>query len=353
MANFLMSKKFSKKCFWKYLNLLELLLSQNGRVTDAVVILSNDGDKVIQKASIRVQSNLKKGLSISEALAETFIIPNEKIISIFKAGEESAALEKALNALTQDHKKTEERNRRLIDLLIYPSIVFLFSVLAIWIVFDYVIVGFSDIFENAKELPQTSKFLLEYSGYMGSTLIKLLWLLIAALFLIVITQNNNRLLKLYCYLTFKLPIVGSFARNFSKRTFFKTLSLSQNVNIPLERCLELAMESIQNIYFRQTCESSIREIRNGVDLCDCLAPVGLVTGREYSQLSLAQKFGNLEKIIEEIAIENDRSTERRIETIMKLVGPFSILLLGGFILLIAMGVIVPLFSIQASIGGGL
>ena len=54
-----------------------------------------------------------------------------------------------------------------------------------------------------------------------------------------------------------------------------------------------------------------------------------------------------------IAIENDRSTERRIETIMKLVGPFSILLLGGFILLIAMGVIVPLFSIQASIGGGL
>ena len=43
----------------------------------------------------------------------------------------------------------------------------------------------------------------------------------------------------------------------------------------------------------------------------------------------------------------------RIETIMKLVGPFSILLLGGFILLIAMGVIVPLFSIQASIGGGL
>ena len=131
MANFLMSKKFSKKYFWKYLNLLELLLSQNGRVTDAVVILSNDGDKVIQKASTRVQSNLKIGLSISEALAETFIIPNEKIISIFKAGEESAALEKALHALTQDHKKTEERNRRLIDLLIYPSIVFLFSVLAI------------------------------------------------------------------------------------------------------------------------------------------------------------------------------------------------------------------------------
>ncbi|MDC0039633.1 type II secretion system F family protein [Paracoccaceae bacterium] len=353
MVDFLTSKKISKKYFWKYLNLLELLLSQNGRITDAVLILSNDGDKIIQKASMRVQENLKKGLSISKALAETFIIPNEKIISILRAGEESAALEKALSALIQDQKKTEDRNKRLIDLLIYPSIVFLFSILAIWIIFDYVIVGFSDIFENAKELPQTSKFLLEYSGYMGGALIKCLWLIVSILFLIVIIQNNNRFLNLYYYLSLKLPIIGSFVRNFSKRTFFKTLSLSQNVNIPLERCLELALESIQNIYFRKACGSSIMEIRNGVDLCDCLDPVGLVTGREYSQLSLAQKFGNLERIIGEIAIENDRATERRIETIMKLVGPFSILLLGGFILLIAMGVIVPLFSIQASIGGGL
>ena len=136
MVDFLISKKISKKYFWKYLNLLELLLSQNGRITDAVLILSNDGDKIIQKASMRVQENLKKGLSLSKALAETFIIPNEKIISILRAGEESAALEKALSALIQDQKKTEDRNKRLIDLLIYPSIVFLFSILAIWIIFD-------------------------------------------------------------------------------------------------------------------------------------------------------------------------------------------------------------------------
>ena len=96
MVDLFISKKISKKYFWKYLNLLELLLSQNGRITDAVLILSNDGDKIIQKASMRVQENLKKGLSISKALAETFIIPNEKIISILRAGEESAALEKAL-----------------------------------------------------------------------------------------------------------------------------------------------------------------------------------------------------------------------------------------------------------------
>ena len=53
-----------------------------------------------------------------------------------------------------------------------------------------------------------------------------------------------------------------------------------------------------------------------------------------------------------LEVENDQVSERRVETVMKLVGPFSILFLGGFILLIAMGVIVPLFSIQASIGGG-
>ena len=55
MVDFFISKKISKKYFWKYLNLLELLLSQNGRITDAVLILSNDGDKIIQKASMRVQ----------------------------------------------------------------------------------------------------------------------------------------------------------------------------------------------------------------------------------------------------------------------------------------------------------
>ena len=351
MVTKLKTKKFSQKNFWKYLNLLELLLSQNSRVTDAVMILCNDSDKMVQKASIAIQNNLQKGLSVSQALSKVFVISNSKTLSIFKAGEESAALEKALRALTIEQKNLEERNKRLTDLLIYPSIVFSFSILAIWIIFDYVIVGFSDLFENVQDLPRVSKFLLEYSGQMGEVLIKILWVVILVLFLVAIIQKNNRLLNFYHYLSLNLPIVGKFVRNFSKRTFFKTLSLSQNVNIPLERCLELALESIQNKYFRQTCESSIREIRNGVDLCECLKPVGLATNREYSQLSLAQKVGNLERIIEEISLENDRLSERRIENFMKLVGPFSILVLGGFILLIAMGVIVPLFSIQASIVG--
>lgn len=352
MVNSAITKKFPEKYFWKYLDLLELLLSQNGRITDAVIILSNDGDKKIKKASLQIQNDLKKGLSISQALMETFVISNAKVISIFKAGEESASLEKALRALTDDQKKTEERNKRLVDLLIYPSIVFSFSILAVWIIFDYVILGFSDIFANAQELPRISKFLLEYSGHMGGSLINLLWIFIFFLFLIVVIQKNKSLLSGYYYLSIKLPFYNIFIRNSSKRTFFKTLSLSQNVNIPLERCLELALESIQNKYFRNTCEKSVREIRNGVDLCDCLKPVGLVTSREYSQLSLAQKFGNLERIVTEISLENDRISERWVETVMKLVGPFSILFLGGFILLIAMGVIVPLFSIQASIGGG-
>ncbi len=351
MVTTLIAKKFSQKDFWKYLNLLELLLSQNSKVTDAVMILCNDSDKMVQKASIIIQDNLQKGLSVSQALSKVFVIPNQKILSIFKAGEESAALAKALRALTIEQKKLEDRNKRLTDLLIYPSLVFSFSILAIWIIFDYVIVGFSDIFENMQDLPQASKFLLEYSGQMGAALMKILWVVISALFLIVIIQKNNKLLNFYHYLSLNIPIVGTFVRNFSKRTFYKTLSLSQNVNIPLERCLELALESIQNKHFRQICESSIREIRNGADLCECLKPVGLATNREYSQLSLAQKFGNLERIIEEISLENDRLSERRVENFMRLVGPFSILMLGGFILLIAMGVIVPLFSIQASIGG--
>ena len=351
MVTKLSSKKFSQKNFWKYLNLLELLLSQNSKVTDAVTILCNDSDKMIQKASIEIQNNLQKGLSVSQALSKVFVLPNAKTLSIFKAGEESAALEKALRALTVEQKKLEERNKRLTDLLVYPSIVFSFSILAIWIIFDYVIVGFSDLFENVQDLPKASKFLLEYSGHMGGALIKILWVIILVLFLVALVQKNNKLLNFYHYLSLNLPIVGTIVRNFSKRTFFKTLSLSQKVNIPLERCLELALESIQNKHFRRTCESSIREIRNGVDLCECLKPVGLATSREYSQLSLAQKFGNLERIIEEISLENDQLSERRIENFMKLVGPFSIFMLGGFILLIAMGVIVPLFSIQASIIG--
>ena len=352
MVNSAVKRKISEKYFWKYLDLLELLLSQNGRITDAVMILSNDSDKVIKKASVHIQNNLKNGLSISQALSKTFVIPNAKVISIFKVGEESASLEKVLRALTKDQKKTEDRNKRLVDLLIYPSIVLSFSVLAVWIIFDYVILGFSDIFANIQELPRTSKFLLEYSGHMGGSLISALWIFICALFLIVIVQKNKKLLSGYYYLSLKVPMLGNFIRKSSKRIFFKTLSLSQNVNIPLERCLELALESIPNKFFRNTCEKSLREIRNGVDLCDCLKPVGLVTSREYSQLSLAQKFGNLERIIAEISVEHDRISERRVETVMKLVGPFSILFLGGFILLIAMGVIVPLFSIQASIGGG-
>jgi type II secretory pathway component PulF len=351
MVTKLITKKYSQKNFWKYLNLLELLLSQNSRVTDAVMILCNDSDNMVQKASVVIQNYLQKGFSVSQALSKVFVIPNQKTLSIFKAGEESAALGKALKALTIEQKKLEERNKRLTDLLIYPSLVFSFSILAVWIIFDYVIVGFSDIFENMQDLPQISRFLLEYSGHMGVALIKILWVIISVLFLIVIIQKNNKLLNFFHYMSINLPIIGTFVRNFYKRTFFKTLSLSQTVNIPLERCLELSLESIQNKYFRQTCETSVREIRNGVDLCECLKPVGLATNREYSQLSLAQKFGNLERIIEEISLEIDRLSERRIENFMKLVGPFSILMLGGFILLIAMGVIVPLFSIQASIGG--
>ena len=83
MVTKLSSKKFSQKNFWKYLNLLELLLSQNSKVTDAVTILCNDSDKMIQKASIEIQNNLQKGLSVSQALSKVFVMKQFKCSFLF------------------------------------------------------------------------------------------------------------------------------------------------------------------------------------------------------------------------------------------------------------------------------
>ncbi len=297
-----------------------------------------------------IADDVQGGTSISGALSKHGEVFTPFYINMVKAGEESGNLDKTFSELADHLERTYQVTSKVKTAFIYPAFVVFtfFAVMILMLVF--VIPKLSVILrESGQAIPFYTRIVLGLSDFFVSYgLFIFIALIIGAFFLwryLLTTPGKYSIAE--AKLTF--PVVS----NLYKKLYLSRIADNMNTmlisGIPVVRGLDLTSEVVDNIIFKNILVKVVEDVKGGSSVSDAMAKHSYIPGIFVQMVKIGEETGQLGNILKTLASFYSREITNAIDSLINLIEPAMIVLLGAGVAFLMASVLVPIYSISSGV----
>ncbi len=320
-----------------------ILLERNVHITQIFDILSKQlENQELKKAVLSAKTFLQEGSSVSDALRRTGIFP-QFLVEMIKAGETSGSLDRIFLSASEFIERQEEFKRKIVNSLIYPSIVIGVGFLAMIIIMNFVVPTITNIYQQfGKELPASTKIVVVLSD-LTSTFLKIFPFFILILFLLRKRFLDRRFIdKLRLNIPFfrKVHIYSIYS------TWSNTLGILLKGGLTLDRALEISNETINNLYIRERFVTVAEEVKKGRSLSELLSRKNLLPENSVQLIRIGEETGQLDKMLILVSQIYKKQTERMISIFLSYLEPVVLIILSVLIGFFVFATLLPIFNLS-------
>jgi type II secretory pathway component PulF len=117
--------------------------------------------------------------------------------------------------------------------------------------------------------------------------------------------------------------------------------------VPLIQALRVARESVGNQILVDAVTNSIEQVQKGDSLASSLASCpALFPGSVLEMISVAEETGRLDEELVRLSAVTEKDLDRQLKTAVSLAEPLMLFVMAGFIGIIFVGMVIPIFSLQ-------
>ena len=114
------------------------------------------------------------------------------------------------------------------------------------------------------------------------------------------------------------------------------LHISYDAGLPILSGLELSAKTVGNWVIKRQAANASSLARQGKSLSEAFQISSLIPGALMTMVATGEKSGTLGKMIKDAADVIDKKVDMALEAMLKLFEPAIIVIMGGFVLFIAM-----------------
>lgn len=304
-------------------------------------------NKALGKKLMTIGDDLQAGSSISVALSKHPKIFSEFYVSMVKAGEESGKLDETFQYLADYLDRAYELSSKVKGALIYPAFVVVTFVTVMILMFTMVIPKISAILtESGQDIPVYTKVVLGISNFLVAYGFVLLGIAIVVGFILVryVRTPSGRIV--FDHFKLSIPYVS---------TLFKKLYLSRmadNMNtmlisgIPMIRSLELTSNIIDNRIYQAIMSEAVESVKGGKTLSESFSHhPDEVPGIMVQMMRVGEETGELGNILKTVAKFYSREVATAVDSLVSLIEPLMIVMLGGGVAVLLASVLIPIYNI--------
>lgn len=300
-----------------------------------------------------VRNKVADGQQLDVALSAHPDIFNDLTLSIVRAGTEGAFLEQALNQTAEFLERQEELRSRVRSAMAYPAFLAVAGSIVTIVLIVFFVPKFAELFAQ-----------LEQEGTLPTPTIVLLWLsetlgtwgiLIAGAFAGVVygilrwaRSESGRIVVDRTRI--KLPIFGPIFLNGAVSRFCRILGTLLRNGVPLLKALHVSSDSSGNVILSNAIRESSENVSSGETLSAPLAACGLFPSNVMAMISIAEESNNLENVLGNVADQLDKKISRQLDTMVRLIEPALLLVMGGAVLFVITALLLPVFEMSTSMG---
>jgi type II secretory pathway component PulF len=142
-----------------------------------------------------------------------------------------------------------------------------------------------------------------------------------------------------------LPLVWRLFKRYDGALVMRGLALGVRRGMPLPQAMRLVADCYPLSIVSRRVRTAADRTSAGADWCESLRATGLIARADSAVLAAAQRVGNLEWALEEMADSALRRQIYRVQAMLQIVFPVLLLALGGIVLIFVVGLFLPLITL--------
>jgi general secretion pathway protein F len=304
---------------------------------------SGHSEAVLQSFE-KMLSLLRGGTSFTQTLKDIKLPVPDYIHYLVEAGELTGKLADALEQGVQQMEYDLQLSSDTRNALIYPAILVLSGILAVGIMFLFVVPKFASLLDGKGELPLLASIVLR-SGIWVNDNIFFVGILSAGLIFggLSLWKNDGFRIIILNYAS-KTPVLGSWINESDIAVWAKMLGVLLSNKVPLITALLLSSRASRIPWRKLKMSQVIKKVKGGVSLSIALEQEDVITPTAINLVRVGEKAGELPATLASVSRLYDQASKNRMKSLLSLIEPLAILIIGSAIGTIILGIVLAITS---------
>jgi len=148
----------------------------------------------------------------------------------------------------------------------------------------------------------------------------------------------------------RVPVVGELLRQSILSRVTRSLAISLQAGLPMIQALTLLSRSAGNEWLAERLIRLRDAVERGDSLSRAATTSGIFPSLVLQMMLVGEETGELTALLEEIGGFYQREVDHRLKNLTAMLEPFLIILVGGMVLILALGVFLPMWNMIAKVG---
>lgn len=296
-----------------------------------------------------IRAKVADGKTLTEAMREHPEVFPPLHTAMVQAGERAAFLEEVLRSLSGFLERLDELRSKVMGAMIYPVMLAGLGMLVMLGALVFFVPRFEPMLASAKK-PLPTEIL-----FGASLLVRRYWYLllvvagggVAAVVANLRSPATRRRMERW---QLKIPVVGSALRLLAITRFCRILGTMLANGVPLLQALKITRDATGSTVLSERITEATEAVRDGKRLSEPLGDGGFFPDQILAMIAVAEESNKLDKVLVQIADTVERRTNRQVDQAVRLIEPVILCAVAMGIGFLALGLLLPVFTMASALG---
>jgi type IV pilus assembly protein PilC len=300
----------------------------------------------LKNALMDVVEDIESGNTLSEAMAKQPKAFDNLYVNMVKAGEAGGALEVILQRLAEFKEKSQSLKRKIVGAMIYPAAVITVAVGIVSFIMIFIIPKFKKIFEDfGTDLPAMTQILIDMSDWMLNYWYMMFITPIGIWLFVKIVKKNKTGAFVVDWISLRIPLIGKILHMGVIARVTRTLGTLIASGVPILEGLIISRDTAGNHVFVRAFDNIYAAIREGETIAVPLKEAKIVDDLVVNMVDVGEETGALDDMLYKVADVYDEEVEVRVESLVSLLEPIMVVVLGLIVGFIVIALFLPLIKL--------
>ena len=297
-----------------------------------------------------IRAEVADGKSLTEALRGFPEVFPPLHTAMVQAGERAAFLEQVLTSLAVFLERLDDLRGKVLGAMIYPMLLTALGMGVMLAALVFFVPRFEPLLNGSSQKPLPTEILFGLSK-AARTFWYLIPLVVAGagslLWSGLKSPANRRRLERW---RLKIPVVGSAFQMLAITRFCRILGTMLSNGVPMLHALKISENATGSSLLAECIAEATENVRAGKSLSGPLAVGGMFPEQVLAMIAVAEESNKLDKVLLQIADTVERRTNRQVDQAVRLVEPAILCVVAAGIGFLALGLLLPIFTMASSLG---
>ena len=317
-------------------------------VTTAIETISEDIENLrLREVTQQIVEKLRRGETFSASLSEFPKVFNHLFCAMILAGETGGNLSVVLRELAEHFDNRDKLAKKVKGAMAYPAFVFIFIILIVVFIMTFIIPRFRAIFDQfGGELPAFTRVFMGFYDMVRYNVVYIIGSLSLTIISGVLISRTKKGHYLFCKIALALPLLGKILRQAFIAMFCQTMATLLNAGVSMLEILDILLATTKNDIIKDSIAGAREQIVGGLDISSSFSASGFFPNMVVKMIRVGEESGSLSKVLCTTSNYYERKVDTLITTMLSLLEPIMIVVVGGIVLTVVLALYLPIFSMS-------